>query len=125
MTISEKIQRYGAIALAFALGLLGLWGFLSQWAHCRTIGQSIQVASQFLYGGIGVTAGLVVLAKRVVPRIVEALWILTLVLATGLAPVVWANGGMAEAVTSAFGGSALSLGAVWLLRRAKRSRTSR
>ncbi len=123
--MSEKIQRFGAIALAFALGLLGLWGFLSQWTQCHTLGQSIQVASQFLYGGIGVTAGLLSLAKRAVPRIVELLWIFTLVLATGLAPVVWANGGMAEAGTSAFGGSALGLGAVWLLRRAKRIRTSR
>ncbi len=125
MIKSSQILRYIAATVSFAFGFLGINGWWNQLSQCDTLGRQIQTMAQLGYGVLGLLVGGLLIAKRLVPRILEWLWIGTMTIAGAMAPIVWADSGILSSVASAIAAMAIALGTVWLTRRGSRALTSR
>ena len=119
------MQRYVAAALSLAFAFLGINGWWNQLSQCDTVGRQIQTMAQFGYGVLGLSVGGLLIVKRLVPRTLEWLWIGTMTIAGGMAPIVWADSGILSGIAGGIAPMAIALGTVWLSRRGSRPRTSR
>ena len=125
MIKSSPILHYIAVTLSLAFGFLGINAWWNQLNQCDTIGQQIQTIAQLGYGVLGLLVGGLLIAKRLVPRILEWLWIGTMTIAGGMAPIVWADSGILSGVAGAIVAIAIALGTVWITRRGSRALTRR
>ena len=125
MLKTSRIYLYPAIVLSFAFAINASWNLWHLWNHCDTIARQIQTAFQFIYGAFSLVAGVLLLWKRPLPKILEWCWIASMAIAAGMAPVVWDGGAILQGVGSAVGASLIVMGIIWLARRGLRGLTSR
>ena len=125
MIKSSQILRYVAATLSLAFAFLGINGWWNQLSQCDTAGRLIQTFAQLGYGAVGLLVGGLLIAKRLVPKILEWSWIGTMTIAGGMAPIVWADSGILSGVAGAIAAMVIALGTIWLTRRVSRALTSR
>lgn len=105
-----------ALLLLAALAYGGLAGALAQWSEQRTSGQSVQTATQFLYGMLSLLAIVTAFTWRRAARAIQMTWAITLATSGGLASVMWGDTSAVIGVVSGLAALLVALGIVWLLR---------
>jgi len=113
----KQVFRYTALVILLLLGIQGVLSSSLQWRHVSTIGQGIQVTAQLLYGIMSFSASWYLLKKRTLPQVLEWIWIVVIMIAAGLATVVWGEGTIPQGLVSAVAGALLASAILWLARR--------
>ena len=80
-----------AVLILSALGWIGVSGAFKQFSECHTIGQFAQTLAQFAFGPLALLAIVTTFGVRGWNAVVLRLWVATVAVAGGLAPVVWDN----------------------------------
>lgn len=104
-----------AVLLLLALAFTGIAGGMQQWGDWSTMWQRIQSASQIVYG----VAALVILIAsfkwRRWRRFAELTFVIGLVVAASLAPVVWGGETIMSGVLAGVAALAISCAIVWMV----------
>lgn len=127
MTLSPALRlTLLAIAVLLFLGLAwtGIAGGINQLPQSQTTGQTAQTIAQLAYGFFALLSVVTTFWGRRWTFLVLGCWAISLMLAAGLASVVW--GGTSLGIGLLSGGAALliALGIAWLLRVGARGLTS-
>ena len=80
-----------AVLILSALGWIGVSGAFKQFSECHTVGQFAQTLAQFAFGPLALLAIVTTFGGRGWNAVVLRLWVATVAVAGGLAPVVWDN----------------------------------
>ena len=109
-----------ALLLLLALAYTGIAGGIDQFnqsTHSRyTIGQIVQTVLQLAFGGLSLTVIAVWFWARQWSRAVFSLFVASVALAGGLAPVVWGESSVLIGIVSGVASLLIAWGMVWLLR---------
>lgn len=108
-----RAWRWVAIVLLVALCSLGLNSATDDWTHATSMGQRLQVASQFAYGVAGLLAAVALAARWPFARRFFRIFAVCTVLAAGLAPSVWGETPWWTDIPAALGGL-LFVWVIWL-----------
>ena len=114
-----------AILLLLALAYTGIAGGIDQFdqsPHSRyTIGQIVQTVLQLVFGGLSLTVIAVWFWARQWSRAVFSLFVASVALAGGLAPVVWGQSSVLIGIVSGGASALIAWGIAALLRLSARS----
>lgn len=78
-----------SVLVLSALSWIGVSGAFKQFSECHTLGQFAQTLAQFAFGPLALLAIVTTLGVRGWNTVVLRLWMTTVAVAGGLAPVVW------------------------------------
>lgn len=93
----------------------GISGGLREFPRADSLGQQVQTVAQLLYGGFAALVLLTTRQSRGIKRSVRALWVLTVSLAAGIAPVAWGGTGVLTGVMTFVLSAVVASGIVALL----------
>ncbi len=105
-----------AVLLLLGMTWLGVTGGVHQIPRSHSLGQWIQSLAQLGYGVLSPVVAATGLRARLAGRLTLGSWMLSMVVAGGLAPVVWGGTSWALGLASAGAAVLLALGIVGLLR---------
>jgi len=104
----SKIGTVLALAFLLVTGASGGQGFVSDWSQAATLGQTLCTVCVGFMGLLGVGSAVGAMYRRGWTGGVMVGWGLSLTLASGLAPVAWADAGIASGTASAALGAGLA-----------------
>lgn len=84
-----RIWRWTAIVLLVALCATGMNSARDAWPSAHTAGQRAQAAAQVIYSAAGLLAAVSLAARWPIARRLFRIFAIAIVIAAGLAPVVW------------------------------------
>lgn len=104
-----------AVLLLLGLAFTGITDGVQQWSDWSTMWHRIQVGSQIVYG----VAALVILITSFMwhrwRRVAEVAFVVSGVVAAGLAAVVWGGGTILSGVLTGIAALAITLAIVWMV----------
>ena len=119
MALGLPLRRF-LLGLGMVLVLVlvanGLFGGIGQLHEAATPGQRVQSDAQILLGALGIFVPIAIVAEWRAAGLVAGCWAVVVVVAGGLAPVVWAGASRMVGVLSGAASLLVALGIVWLLR---------
>jgi hypothetical protein len=104
----SKIGTVLAVAFVLVTGASGVQGFVSDWSQASTTGQTLCTVCVGFMGLFGVGSAVGAMYRRSWGVGVMVGWGLSLTLASGLAPVAWADAGVASGIASGVLGAGLA-----------------
>lgn len=114
--VGRVIAAVVAVTLLIALALMGITGGLAQWPHWSTFATRVQTIAQI----VGGTCAVLMLVTRFrwqwLHRATEAGFVVTSVVAAGLAPVVWGGQSFVQGLLAALVALVVVGLIVWLFR---------
>jgi hypothetical protein len=118
MTPTPTVRRiFLAIALALLLGLgwTGLRGGIHDLPQADTGSRDVQTIAQLAYSLLALLTAATTFTAQRWARATRGLWVLSVTLAGGLAPIVWGDASFAIGVLSGTAPLLIGLGIVWLM----------
>lgn len=119
MTLGRTARRVVlAIAILLLLGLAwtGLSGGLDQLDESRSTSEKAQTYSQLAYGLLALISIVTMFWGRRWSTLVHAAWVLSVMVAAGLASIVWGGTSLAIGLLSAVAALLVALAIIWLRR---------
>ena len=104
-----------AVLLLLALAFTGITGGMQQWGDWSTMWQRIQSASQIVYGVAAVVILIASFKWRRWRRFAELTFVIGLVVAASLAPVVWGGETIVSGVLAGVAALAIASAIVWMV----------
>ena len=111
-------RTFFVVGVLLLLGLtwLGVSGGVHQIPQSHTPGEWIQSIAQLVYGMLSLMGLLTRFRRSGWSRVMLWCWVVSMMLAAGLAPVVWGGTTIGVGLVSAGAVGLLALGIVWLVR---------
>lgn len=119
MTVHQMLRSIAgivAVLLLVTLALTGIGGGLYQWPHWDTIGTRLQSGSQILAGVFAILVPVTRFKWKHLHRVSEIGFVACLVVAGGLAPVVWSGATASTGLLAAVAAVAAAGVILWMFR---------
>jgi len=121
---SARILLILVSLLLLILAWLGIAGGIRQWPESRSLAQKVQTFAQFGYGFFALLAVVSAFWEQGTAQFIRIFWLITLIIAGGLAPVVWGESGWAAGMVAGLAALLIGVLMLWLLGIGTRGLTS-
>jgi hypothetical protein len=117
----RRVDRWLILALFLlaGFGVLGVSNGFGDMDNAGTNGQRLAATCGMAYGVLGLLAIPALLTGWRGLRLILRLWLITVTLTGGLAPIVWGGAGVGAGIAGAILAAVIALAVVWVVRRAQ------